>query len=372
MPVTSQDELMQAVVGGEIGAISIDTSVFESYKFGFEVGVLAQLSQFARSDIQHLLVDMVRHEIQSHMTAQGKEDKAKVKNAMKPLLNSWGIAIEARDATLNTLFGEGDEVARTDQRLKSFVESSAAVVVESGDFVDLERVIDMYFKSSPPFGAKESKKREFPDALALLSLEGWAKDNQTMVLVVAKDPDWRKFCESSELLFYADDLPTALSAFHAGADTAAKMFFKAVKENHIAHIGTTVLEALNEQANSNYYFESELAHVEITEATPIHEQLENLEVVDYENNELLLRANIRCNVEAQFSVSFDQWDGIDKEYLSIGSATLENKEEVELEVLLTVLFQNGTASIEKVELVSMVIGMEFGEIGPDWMHEQEE
>jgi hypothetical protein len=350
MPVTSQDELMQAVVGGEIGAISIDTSVFESYKFGFEVGVLAQLSQFARSDIQHLLVDMVRHEIQSHMTAQGKEDKAKVKNAMKPLLNSWGIAIEARDATLNTLFGEGDEVARTDQRLKSFVESSAAVVVESGDFVDLERVIDMYFKSSPPFGAKESKKREFPDALALLSLEGWAKDNQTMVLVVAKDPDWRKFCESSELLFYADDLPTALSAFHAGADTAAKMFFKAVKD----------------------YFESELAHVEITEATPIHEQLENLEVVDYENNELLLRANIRCNVEAQFSVSFDQWDGIDKEYLSIGSATLENKEEVELEVLLTVLFQNGTASIEKVELVSMVIGMEFGEIGPDWMHEQEE
>lgn len=378
MPVTTQNELMQAVVGGEIGAISIDTSVFESYKFGFEVGVLAQLSQFSRSDIEHLLVDMVHHEVRDHLVVQGKEDRARVKNALKPLLNSWGLSVDDRNATLHALFGAEDEVARTEQRLASFIKLSSAVLLDSKEFADLTRIVDLYFRTSPPFGEKEAKKHEFPDAFALVSLEGWARRNDKAVLVVAKDNDWRKFCESSELLFYADDLTKALSAFHAGADVAARMFARAVEENRVENIDATVMSALNEQADkievemeatSNHYFESELTHVEISSAALVRDQLADLEVVDYENNELLLRINLLCNVEAQFSVSFDHWDSIDKEYVGLGSATVEKNEQIELEVLITVIFQNGEAIIEKVELITMMVGMEFGDLEPDWMHE---
>ena len=64
--------------------------------------------------------------------------------------------------------------------------------------VSHDEVIRRYFATEPPFSTKERKKSEFPDALALLSLERWATQNKSLVLLVSADGDWKKLVEQSE------------------------------------------------------------------------------------------------------------------------------------------------------------------------------
>jgi hypothetical protein len=52
--------------------------------------------------------------------------------------------------------------------------------------------------TTPVGTIKERKKSEFPDALALLSLERWATQNKSLVLLVSADGDWKKLVEQSE------------------------------------------------------------------------------------------------------------------------------------------------------------------------------
>ena len=53
-------------------------------------------------------------------------------------------------------------------------------------------VLDHYFQGVPPFGPG-SKRKEFPDAFALLGLRDWAAENGDLC-VVSSDSDWRGAC----------------------------------------------------------------------------------------------------------------------------------------------------------------------------------
>ncbi|MFS2079885.1 hypothetical protein ACCD04_09520 [Telluria sp. Tellsp131] len=105
MPVISVNALKEAVIAGKIGGISIDTSVFEQYEFGFETGVLAQMVQFSRLDIDHFVFDTVLHEITNHLVKEADLTKAHLKNALKPLSNSWAFAtVQNRTGPMLSIF----------------------------------------------------------------------------------------------------------------------------------------------------------------------------------------------------------------------------------------------------------------------------
>jgi hypothetical protein len=59
----------------------------------------------------------------------------------------------------------------------------------------MDTVVDMYFKLKAPF--EEKKRAEFPDAIALVSLERWAELNKLKILVVSYDSGWEEYCASS-------------------------------------------------------------------------------------------------------------------------------------------------------------------------------
>jgi len=381
MPIIPLEELKNRVVGGSVGAISIDTSVFEHYRFGFESGVLAQLTQFGRVDVEHLLVDTILHEIRSHLVVQADLVRAHFKNAMKPLGDAWDVDKVIRDDVFKILFEDQASSARTDARLEKFLSDSFAVPISSAEYVNVADVLALYFETKPPFANKEAKKNEFPDAFTLLALEGWAKKNDTHILVVSKDGDWRRFCGDSEHLFLLDDLPQALSVFHGGAEEAADLLQNALKSGAVPELDDLVIDAVNSQvdkidvsldANSNWHYEEELVEAHVLATNGFSEQLSNFEVIDYANNQLQVRSSLVAEIAAQFVVNFNHWDGIDREYIAFGSASLEGTEEVELEVIVTVEFSNGRVSIEKVELLPSHLTMDFGEIEPDWMGAERE
>ena len=62
----------------------------------------------------------------------------------------------------------------------------------------------MYFSPETPF--EEGKKHEFPDAIALITLEDWAKTNGKNLLAITRDKGWIAFCEKSEWIDAEQDV----------------------------------------------------------------------------------------------------------------------------------------------------------------------
>jgi hypothetical protein len=378
MPIATLEELKHAVITGKIGAITIDTSVVERYQFGFESGVLAKLAQLANGDPTHLVLDIVLHEIRSHLVTQANLAHNQVKNALKPLGNSWGIDKTERDAALQLLFGGETGDLRTQKRLQDFLKDSSAIVLKTADYVSLADVLGRFIDLKPPFGATGTKKHEFPDAVALLAIENWAATTGTAVIAVSHDADWKRYCAESAGVFFIDDLAQALSAFQANADDAAALFINLVLNEKLPDLDETILGAIRQQsdkievhldASSNWYYEAELYDLDIEAEAPLVEQVKHFDVVEFEKNTLVVKTSLTLDATAYFSVSFQAWDGIDKEYINAGSAWLQQTEQLELDVMLTVEFGEGAGHIAYVELLATRTTMDFGDIEPDWMND---
>lgn len=377
MPSVSTKELKRAVISGKVGAITIDTSIVERHQFGFEAGVLALMSQFSRSDVAHLIPDIVLHEITAHLKKESILQKSKATNALKPLGNSWGIDKEKRTEALRVLFGEQSGEERTQERLQEFLDDTSATVLSCAEFVSIGELLSRFTETKPPFGTKEAKKNEFPDAVALLALEGWARKNDTTVVAVSTDGDWKQFCASSDLIYIMDNLAHALSVFQSDADEAADLFKTMLLRNEVADVEVTINEALNFQSDkieihveaySQWSYDEDAPDISFEPGEPLLEQIQEFDVVEYESNTLVIQTTVSMNVTAAISFGLDQWDSIDREYLHLGNATRSCTKLTDLNLILTIVFENGSASIDHVELLPTGISMDFGELEPDWMH----
>ena len=77
--------------------------------------------------------------------------------------------------------------------------------------------MNRYFSGATPFAIVGKKKAEFPDAIALMSLEQWAKIHGKKMLVISNDADWQSFADASDYLFCLKETPKALDHFNREA-----------------------------------------------------------------------------------------------------------------------------------------------------------
>ena len=172
------------------GAILVDTSIFIGNGLRLEKGLLGKLTQFKKSPIVYLLPDVIKNEIKSHL-----ENKIKVSSAaLEKALNDAGDHLFFGDSELNdakeTLIHNKEIDGLAESRVDNFIESSGALVLETGNYVSVSEVLSNYFSNKPPFAETGKKKSEFPDAIVLMAVEAWAEEQDISVLAVAKDGDW--------------------------------------------------------------------------------------------------------------------------------------------------------------------------------------
>lgn len=379
MPLLSIKELSKAVKDGMLKAITIDTSKFEQYKFGFEFGLLKSLRQFGRTGITFLLSDIVLEEIKRHLISTATIERSHAINAIKPLSGSWGLTANQRDAALNTLFGEQSVETHTVNRINNFIEVTGAEILESAPLVDIHTLIELYKTPSPPFANREGKKNEFPDAITLLAIEKWAKTNELLILAVSNDSDWRSFCEQSQSICYLNDLGEALAVFQEDASVAEILIRENIAAGTLDGFNETINDCLNDElwkiefdaeAYSDYRYDEEHTNTEI-----IDWHLQEVDgspeiiVIEYNEGRLVAEMQLECEVVIDFSFAFEKWDGIDKDYFGMGSGSASPSATIEVTVLATFLFENGRLSIESTELEPNHYTIELGEIGPNWMYE---
>ena len=218
MPILERSEIREKVKSGQITILSLDSSVFSKSQNNLESGIISYLSQFADSEIDLALSDVVVAELRSHIKSSATSARKLLRQSIKEIQRANFSNKEShRDSLLNIINSEEpDELA--DRRVSNFLRNTKAKVITSDTFLPVDNLIFSYFQSAPPFERNERKKNEFPDAIALYSLESYAKEKQKMILVVSEDKGWKEYCRDSKWLVYEDNLGVAMGYFQSLQD----------------------------------------------------------------------------------------------------------------------------------------------------------
>ncbi len=158
-----------------------------------------------------MIQEILQHLISKTIEAKGKFFKAS-KAAMFHKLIPFTSAY----------FGDADpdpsKIAR--ERLVSFLREIGAERISEQN-ASMTEIVQMYFSGRAPFALTGKKKAEFPDGIALLSLEQWARENGKEILAVSGDKGWAEYAEKSPCITVVSDLGIALSSLHQQATAMA-------------------------------------------------------------------------------------------------------------------------------------------------------
>lgn len=330
---------------------------------------------------------MVAGEVCRHVAQEAAEAQSKVVAALKQVGKTWQVSNDQRGKALELLFGDELPEALAQRRFDAFTKAVGAGIIESGSRVDVARMLGDYFSSQPPFGKTAIKKNEFPDAIALQALESWAKQNGTVLLVVSKDSDWKRFAKASEHLIAIDDLAEALGHFHQNANVACARLVERVDKGQLDLVeairkvieGEVDHSVFVPQMESSFSFEADVydAVVKSVVLDPIANLAGPFSVVDKPSEtELVVEAEVVVEIEVFADVTFSVRDS-DGDQMPVGVARPKTITAETFNVLLT--FEGDLAA--DAELVdaevwakgkSRYITVDFGAVEPQWDIDEEE
>ncbi|WP_441317331.1 PIN domain-containing protein [Herbaspirillum seropedicae] len=211
-------EIRKLIESGSLDVISVDTSIFDENKQRLDKGLFSQLQQFGRHPASFVMSDVVYREIKRHLTDHISKSQTRYNRDLTDLCEFVRGDASEVEALKKKLEGMPDANDLCEEQLQQFMDESAAELLQAGDHVTMSELIEIYFNKQPPFQASNLKKSEFPDAIALKTLENWAVKNKREILVVSKDGDWKSFCDQSKHLHLLKDLARALELFQSPDD----------------------------------------------------------------------------------------------------------------------------------------------------------
>jgi hypothetical protein len=373
------DDIKAEIAAGSIGAMTLDTSAFGNpSEMSLEHGLLARLRQFCGTGVRLLMSDVVLNEVELHMAKGASDSLAQLEKSLKAVGGSWNVSREARGEAKKALIGAETPREHASRRVNGFVERNECIIVKAEEHASIEELMRRYFSFQPPFAERESKKNEFPDALAVMSLNAWAEQNDTKILVVSNDDDWVRYCEGTSRLIVIRGLAEALALFNANAEVVCsalslrlashegKEWRDFIETAVQAHIESMLFIA---EADSQFYFEDEITEV-VVESVEIQDDEHALRPVEMLDGSIVAEITVVAEVEISCDFSFSVKDGIDKDYVPMGSASVSTRETLDLNVLVT--FDSNIpekADIEDVEPEKNRKYISFGHVEPDWMND---
>lgn len=370
-------ERIMEELGKEYGAILVDTSIFDGHALKLEKGLLGKLAQFKNSPIEFLLPDVIKNEVKSHLESKIKISRA----ALEKALNEAGDHLFFEGSELNDakkiLIDSKEIEGLAESRVENFIESTGSLVLETGNYVSVSELLSKYFSNKPPFAETGKKKNEFPDAIVLMAVEAWAKQNNVTVLAVAKDGDWQKYCEDSERIDYQEDFSLGLEYFNR---TNAPYALLANLDNALncGEAGTFLdaigagLESVfdgftpDQEADSYLYWEPEGSNGWFKNFELVNHEFR---IIDKDEDWVVLEALANITVEAEGEFSLSVYDSVDRDNIYMGGITVTATEDFESEILITISGNlDGPIdelTIDEVEVVSPIRSINFGTLEPD-------
>ena len=368
-------------------AITIDTSTFVQSGIALETGLLAQLEQFKHGPVDLILSEIVTRELLKHLNVMTRKGRDQALSALTRL-EQLQLVPEADRPQLKALGAailDSREAARS--RVARFAEATGAKNV-AASLCSVDDVLKLYFATGAPFEPSGDKKSEFPDAMALLSLQKWAATSGKRILAVSADKGWADFAASSEQIDVQPDLAKALEILqnHAGTAEARVAALMAAIEAGELPDAAKMIEHMLESALSDWDFLPEghgSFHLEADsrelqfgayEVARIGDAYD-ITVVRLGNETIVARIGVSFSATATAEFSLSIWDSIDREYVGMGSSAAEKEIEFEGAFLITLLGDPAGPladfDIGEIEIVEAIDSVDFGEIELDYGDEDD-
>jgi hypothetical protein len=371
---------------GVLNTITVDTSIFDEKGRTLTKGMFSQLRQFGRHPATLVISDVVLKEMNKHLFEQLRSAKAKFS---PDLVTAWeSLGLDKSDVQkLLSKIKEGpsvEEIAK--EQFEDFLNESATEILQAKDYVPIDDLLEMYFQRKPPFEESNVKKSEFPDAIALQTLEAWAGKHGRNLLVVSKDKDWKSFCSKSKSLHLVSDLATALELLQTPDEVVKSMLRRVFEElqDPEQHLHATMTEFVSDidwsehitlEADSQFHYEQEEIIVEEVSKIVFPSLPEEIKLTELNDGEIRVTFTAQADIRFIAHFSFRKWDSIDREYLSMGSGNFELSASLEFDIILILPIANGAFNDISMDADIDGISLELGEIEPDWMssnnHEDE-
>ncbi len=355
--------------------ITIDTQAIETNGFHFEGGLLALLKQFNGGPIEVVVSSIVAREVLNHLTEKTREAREALERATIKAAE-YGLVASARP---NYSHNPVDPRAIARSRLEKFlVEIGAQIIPVDG--VTTAQLLSLYFASAPPFGARK-KKQEFPDAIALLTLEAWAKEKGKKILAISGDPDWAAYSEKSDRIDVVSELALGLELAQqhiSEANTTVEHLIRDVinfpGHDFSRNLHASIAEQVNGwwaygEAESSYQADCDQVELTLVDLRFKGEPNDlDFTVVQAGPEKIVARIGLDLNVKAEASFSLSAYDSTDKDYFAVGVADAEMERDMEFSALVTFEgdFEKDEVRATEVEIVEGPASVNFGSVEPDY------
>lgn len=366
----------------EYQAITLDNNILKGEGYRFSHGVLKQLSQYRERPTTILVPDVVHYEAKKHIATEIQSAITKTDQALRSISAQIGTTPETISQVREALNLPQTPTEEAEARLSQFYEDIGAVRLSAPNSFDMERLMSMYFSIQAPFEDNKNKRKEFPDAIALLTLEKWAHENDSQVLMITKDKGWRDFSETSPCLHVNESLTDALQLLlpHATVSDLVRSIHESQLLAQEHNVLSSVSQAIEESC-SDIYFSVE-AYSDFTyeyddEQTMHSDHLYvigedgqiDVKVVRIEDSLIVIELTADIVIDATATFHFSVKDGIDKDYFQLGSDTFSQIVEYRTGILVTIEgeFEDGIENLDvsDVEILEQINEVDFGYVSPD-------
>ncbi len=360
-------DLKKEIDEGIISAIALDNSVFHRYQYNLQHGLLKRLNQFGSGRVKFVVPEIIEKELRRGMNTQAADKKDKLCAALEEASAIWKLD---KNAALSSLFGECSAFELVEKNLEHFFKDTSAIVLTTDSFVRFEDLLNLYFNALPPFAVSGKKKNEFPDAIALLSLENWAAQENTKVLVVSNDGDWKGYCQNSSRLAIVGELSHALSLFQDEISrNYCEKFISSIQSGDRYGFGAAISKVFDEEgwrieiipeADAGYDYEPEVSSVDF-----YYVDVEDYEPVEFKDGVLTANLTLCTDVDIECCFNFGLWDAEDRRSVPFGSTIRSWSTTIDVEVVLSLRCEPDF-EIEGIEITNTIKNISFGDIEPDW------
>ncbi|KQS84272.1 PIN domain-containing protein [Rhizobium sp. Leaf383] len=344
-------------------AVTFDTQIFRTNSFDFDGGLLNQLKKLRHDSIDVVVSEIVISEILKQLTEYTQQLMSNLDSAQK----------KARDANIipASVYDLGrDQAAQIAlKRLKDYLNFLNVIVIKY-DGLKLTELFDHYFARKPPFSA--GKKSEFPDAVALLTLDAWAEKCGAKILAISGDKDWFLYSGVSAHIDVVEDIASALDRLNPQSDEgrviaghALDLIASGSEPELIERMNLLIQDSLDNarvdaSADSHY-------HVEADDVTLL---LRDFKIRDTSDFDLLLEAEDKSElvvaiqadlvVEATTEFRLSVYDKKDKQYSGLGTTPMRIFETLDAQLLLTLTNLKGKIGVSKLEITKLPKWIDFG------------
>jgi len=394
MLMTSDSEskleiIKEAIAAGRIKALTLDTSVFDRNSLRLESGLLRRLSQFSENNVLLILSDVVEREVIRHITTQMLEVKQEAEKALTKLARTLTQETEVIAEFRSSVLENKNPHSLALERFQSFKNDTGLQIVCTDEYVTVDMLMYSYLNSDPPFAATGSKKHEFPDAITLLAIEAWAKEENGLVLAVSTDRDWESFCSQSNHIEFLGDLSVALSLFQIqDASQACMHLYERYQRGEIPEIDKRMNYAVSDEleaidldpvAASNFRYELDTTtfFVNTLQLDLPRNGGAPFKPVQFSESEITVEASVTASISVDFVFAFFTFDSVDREGedVSLGSGSSSVDKSLSFRILITLSGNlsnlGGIIEIEDIEATLLDRPVfDCGEIEPDWLHDE--